>query len=152
MPYDVALRDESPRSLAVLRERMPPSEIPNRVLPLLTRTYAALKSANIKHDGQNVFVYRPAPDGLVDVDAGVGVAGSFAPTDHLLHVHTPGGVTATVTHWRDYKLAGAHGAIRTWFAENSRQMAGVSWEVYGHWSDDPAKVRTDIFYLVKPIE
>jgi hypothetical protein len=129
---------------------MPASEIPKRVIPLLTRTYAALKRANIRHDGQNVFVYWPAPDGLVDVDAGVGVYAPFAPTDELTYVETPAGVAATATHWRDYQLAGVHEAIRAWVAKHSREMAGASWEVYGHWSDDPAQVRTDVFYLLKP--
>jgi len=27
-------------------------------------------------------------------------------------------------------------------------MAGPRWEVYGHWSDNPATRRTDIFYLL----
>ncbi len=24
----------------------------------------------------------------------------------------------------------------------------TSWEVYGHWSEDPAQLRTDVFYLL----
>jgi hypothetical protein len=27
-------------------------------------------------------------------------------------------------------------------------MTGVDWEIYGHWDDDPAKLRTDVFYLL----
>jgi hypothetical protein len=27
----------------------------------------------------------------------------------------------------------------------------VSWELYGHWEDDPAKLRTDVFYLLRPV-
>jgi hypothetical protein len=31
-------------------------------------------------------------------------------------------------------------------------LAGPNWEVYGHWTDewnsDPAKIRTDVFYLL----
>jgi hypothetical protein len=26
----------------------------------------------------------------------------------------------------------------------------VSWEVYGDWEDDPAKLRTDIYFLLRP--
>jgi hypothetical protein len=33
------------------------------------------------------------------------------------------------------------------------ELAGPSWEVYGHWLDewnsDPRKIRTDVFYLLK---
>jgi hypothetical protein len=28
-------------------------------------------------------------------------------------------------------------------------IAGQRWEVYGHWSDNAATRRTDIFYLLK---
>jgi effector-binding domain-containing protein len=43
----------------------------------------------------------------------------------------------------------AHEAIHQWARENERRLTGTSWEVYGHWSDDPAKLRTDIYYLIE---
>ena len=61
MPYETEVRIASPRSLAVVRERMAPFEIPKRVMPMLDRAYAALKDAKMTHDGQNVFVYRGTP-------------------------------------------------------------------------------------------
>jgi len=27
-------------------------------------------------------------------------------------------------------------------------FAGPNWEIYGHWTDDPAQLRTDVFYLL----
>ena len=61
---------------------------------------------------------------------------------------TPGGTVATTVYWGPYRLMKpAHAAIHEWARENGRQL-GPSWEVYGHWSDDPAKLRTDICYLV----
>jgi hypothetical protein len=24
----------------------------------------------------------------------------------------------------------------------------INWEIYGHWDDDPSKVRTDVFYFL----
>jgi hypothetical protein len=30
-----------------------------------------------------------------------------------------------------------------------REIALPFWEVYGDWSDDPAKLRTDVLYLLK---
>ena len=32
------------------------------------------------------------------------------------------------------------------------RLAGVSWEVYGDWDDDPAKRRTDIYHLCAEAE
>ncbi|MDB5328046.1 MAG: Bacterial transcription activator, effector binding domain, partial [Phycisphaerales bacterium] len=35
-------------------------------------------------------------------------------------------------------------------------MAGPNWELYGHWdqswNDDPSKIRTDVYYLLKAEE
>jgi len=42
----------------------------------------------------------------------------------------------------------AHVAIHNWAREKGYKLARPSWEVYGHWNDDPAKLRTDIFYLI----
>jgi hypothetical protein len=36
----------------------------------------------------------------------------------------------------------------SWCRSHGRPLAGPRWEVYGHWSDNPATRRTDIFYLL----
>jgi effector-binding domain-containing protein len=63
---------------------------------------------------------------------------------------TPGGAVATTVHIGPYnQMKSAHVAIHEWVRENGRHIAGPSWEVYGDWSDDPAKLRTDIYYLLR---
>jgi effector-binding domain-containing protein len=58
---------------------------------------------------------------------------------------------ATTAHFGDYaKMAPAYAALEQWWTRNGRRPAGVSWEVYGDWDDDPAKVRTDIYFLLRP--
>jgi hypothetical protein len=42
-----------------------------------------------------------------------------------------------------------HDAIHAWRAANNRMFAGLSWEIYGVPSDDPAKLETTIFYLLQ---
>jgi effector-binding domain-containing protein len=62
---------------------------------------------------------------------------------------TPAGVVATVVHWGAYdKLRDAYDALREWSKESGRVLTGPFWEVYGHWSDDPKQVRTDVFYIL----
>ena len=66
---------------------------------------------------------------------------------------TPGGLVAAATHFGPYSgLGGAHDAVRQWCAANHRQLAGPSWEIYGHWEEawnaDPSRIRTDVFYLL----
>ena len=63
---------------------------------------------------------------------------------------TPHGVAAMTTHYGDYGLLGeAHAAILAWCRANDRLRAGPSWEVYGHWQADPAKLSTEIYYLLQ---
>ena len=47
-------------------------------------------------------------------------------------------------------MDGAYAALTQWCADSKRRTAGVSWEVYGDWEDDPAKRRTDIYFLLQP--
>ena len=54
------------------------------------------------------------------------------------------------THVGDYgRLGEANAAILEWCRANGRKHAGPSWEVYGHWNDDPAKLRTEVYYLLE---
>ena len=46
-------------------------------------------------------------------------------------------------------LADAHSAIHEWAKESSRALAGTSWEIYGDWNDDPAKLETLVMYLLR---
>jgi effector-binding domain-containing protein len=62
----------------------------------------------------------------------------------------PGGMVATVVHMGPYqKLPEAHAAVRGWCAEHGHALAGPSWEIYGDWTDNPAELRTDVFYLLQ---
>jgi effector-binding domain-containing protein len=57
---------------------------------------------------------------------------------------------ATVAHFGDYEeMHDAYQALEQWCARNQRARRGVSWEVYGDWEDDPAKRRTDIYFLLQ---
>ena len=62
----------------------------------------------------------------------------------------PAGTVATTAHFGPYnRLGEAHEAIHKWCKENGRTPVRPCWEVYGHWDDDPAKLRTDVFYLLQ---
>ena len=125
-------------------------DVPARFRPLLDQVYAAAKQHAIALDGQNVFVYRTGTALLADVEFGVGVAGPFAPVGRVTCSQVPAGEVATTTHWGDYAALGAaHDAVVGWCRANGHALAGVAWEVYGHWSDDPAKRRTDVFHLLQ---
>jgi hypothetical protein len=46
-------------------------------------------------------------------------------------------------------LGEANEAILAWCRAHDRRRAGPSWEVYGHWHEDPAKLRTEVYYLLQ---
>jgi effector-binding domain-containing protein len=57
---------------------------------------------------------------------------------------------ATVAHIGPYeKLAEAHAAMRAWCKARDCLLAGPNWEIYGDWDDDPDRLRTDVFYLLR---
>lgn len=151
MTYAISVRRVEPRALASVHARMAVRDVPAQFRSSLDQVYAAAKRHAIALDGQNVFVYRAGPTPLADIEFGVGVREPFAPVGRVVQSSVPGGEVATTTHWGDYAALGAaHDAVVTWCRENGRALAGVSWEVYGHWNDVPAKRRTDVFHLLRP--
>jgi effector-binding domain-containing protein len=46
------------------------------------------------------------------------------------------------------RLRDAHNSIHAWCAANNRKIAQASWEIYGDWNDDPARLETTIRYLL----
>jgi effector-binding domain-containing protein len=106
----------------------------------------------LRTDGHNIFVYHH-PDRRsdpMDVDFGVEVVREFALSGEVMSVKTPAGTVATATHVGPYdRLGQTHDAIHAWAAASHRAFAGTSWEIYGDWNDDPAKLETTIMYLLR---
>ena len=101
--------------------------------------------------GHNVVVYRGGDGSMMTIDAGVEVFTDFADSGEVRRRFTPSGDMATTAHYGEYSdMAAAYKAIEQWCSENGRRPAGVNWEVYGDWDDDPAKRRTDIYFLLEP--
>ena len=113
----------------------------------------AARTGALKLDGQNVFIYRTASADELAIDFCVGATASFDPVGAVLPLETPSGVAAVVTHHGEYgRLGEAHAAVLAWCQANNRRCAGPSWEVYGHWHADPGRLRTEVYYLLQPID
>ncbi len=67
--------------------------------------------------------------------------------------HIPGGRVITATHWGDYaKMRDTYDVLHAEVKAKALCRIWMSLEVYGDWSDDPAKVRTDLYlYLAVAI-
>ncbi len=144
MAYSVTISTVAPQWILANRAVAKQSDVSKTMLGLLGQGWDFVKRNGIKTDGQNVAVYRGAPDGVA-IEAGPRllekVEGSVA---------TPSGLAASVIHMGPYEQLGqAHKAIVDWCASNGHVLEGPNWEVYGHHEDDPAKRRTDVFYLLR---
>ena len=148
--YEISVQTVTARPIAAVRARVPTGNIGARFKPYLDQVYAA-RGAGIQLDGQNIFVYHAVSEsaGVVDAEFGVGAKAPFTPVGSVVYSQVPSGEVATATHWGDYAaLRGAHEAVVSWCRENGRTLSGTSWEIYGHWTGNPADQRTDIFYLL----
>jgi effector-binding domain-containing protein len=112
--------------------------------------YAFLKATGTPHLGINVAVYHGSdPPGLV-MEAGVRVPTAFTGDSRVSCTRTPAGPALTVTHRGPYHLMPrAYEALRAWARTNGREPGTLSWEVYGHWTENPADLQTDIWWLLR---
>jgi effector-binding domain-containing protein len=71
------------------------------------------------------------------------------PVAPIYLTHTPSGRVVTAAHFGPYQeMNRAYDAISAYLRDHDLRPTGPSWEVYGHWSDDPAKLRTDVFFTI----
>ena len=148
MTYKVQLEQVSPRSLAAVRETTNKQRLSADIRRLLDLVWPVIRAQGVKF-GHNVVVYYPVIDGQFAIEAGVEVGPEFVSTDQVKLAATPAGEVATVAYFGEYSQMGeGYAALDQWCAEHGRRRAGVSWEVYGDWNDDPAKLRTDIYTLL----
>jgi|SRR5579862_3356816 len=149
MPSTVQLVAVTSTPIAVVRRIVPQSELSRAVPDGCGRAWNFVRSHRLTA-GRNIAVYW---DGAIRLEAGVEVAASFEPDGDIVLSATPAGTAATATHFGPYARLGAvHSAIREWCRTQGRQLAGPSWELYGHWkaewNADPSQIRTDVFYQI----
>lgn len=149
--YEVREVEVEPRPVAGVRAKVAPGRVAQEFRRYLDQVYAAASAGAVHLDGQNIFIYRALNEGVLTADFCVGVTAPFAPIGSVEPLQTPHGTAAMTTHIGAYaRLGEANAAIIDWCRANERKRAGPSWEVYGHWDPDPAKLRTDVYYLLEP--
>ena len=151
--YAVSLQIAEPRTIAAVHARLPIGSVSRTFRRYLDQVYAAARTGAVQLDGQNVFVYRDTADrpSEADVAFGVGATAPFPSVGAVEPTALPTGEVATAAHWGSYaELGAAHDAVKAWCRANGRRLSGTRWEVYGHWTEDEAQLRTDVFYLLEP--
>jgi effector-binding domain-containing protein len=148
--YEVRAEQTDPRNLAAVRAVTTRQQLSTEIIRLLDQVWPLLREQGAS-TGHNVVVYHPGGAGTLTIDAGVEVFTSFSGNGAVREVSTPAGEAAVTAHYGEYAaMAGAYAAIEQWCAGNNRRPAGVNWEVYGDWHDDPSQRRTDIYVLLEP--
>ncbi len=146
MGYEVTLATVESQTIAAVREHVTPADIGARFGPALDQVWQFVRGAGLG-TGHNVFLYDDAHPGLIEF--GVQVDTEFADGEVVVCSETPAGTVARTTHVGPYDQLGvAHGAVRAWCRDEGRATAGPFWEVYGDWDDDPAKLETEVCYLL----
>jgi effector-binding domain-containing protein len=145
MGYTVTVQQVKPHWIAAARGGYEKGRVSATMLGLLGVAWDFIKRSGVKSDGQNVAIYRREW-----MEAGARVFEKFEDAGEIRCVATPAGPAAMVVHMGPYELLGdVHKAIREWCAANGREMEGTNWEIYGHHEEDPARRRTDVFYLLR---
>ncbi len=153
MDYEVVTKSVGAQALAAVRRRVRLGEVWKAWKPALDLVWEFLRTQEgLRTDGHNCFLYHqraPGEDTIV-VDFGVQVIRPFPDTGEIVCTETPPGEVAMTTHIGSYgKLAAAHDAINSWRAANGRTFGACSWEIYGDWTDDEAKLETEVVYLLR---
>jgi effector-binding domain-containing protein len=145
--HQVVIQRVAAQTTAVIRFRAAQSELSKVVPAACGEVWSFARAANLPRPGRHIALYL---DDAINLEVGVEMPAPFVGNDRVVCSSTPAGTVATVVHMGPYnRLHEAHDAIRKWCSTNGHALAGPNWEVYGHWSDDPAQVRTDVFYLLK---
>jgi effector-binding domain-containing protein len=150
VPYEVRTGRPYPRALAAVRASTSPQQLGADIVRLLDMVWPVLREQGVA-TGHNVVLYYGGEGAAMTVDAGVEAFTDFNGCGDVRSVSTPPGEVATTAHYGEYSgMARAYAALERWCAGHGRRQAGVNWEVYGDWDDDPAKRRTDIYFLLEP--
>jgi effector-binding domain-containing protein len=150
MEYEVTVGTVTEQPVAAARQRTTFAAISREIGALLDSPWAFLRAhPGLRTDGHNVAIYWDHANGG-SIEVGVQVVRSFEETSDVICSATPGGTVARTVHYGLYdQLGAAHRAVQAWCREHGHQTVLPFWEIYGDWDDDPAKLRTDILYLLR---
>jgi hypothetical protein len=145
MTSEIRVDQLASRPLAVVRRLASQSEFSKVIPEACGLVWKTLRAHQVAGAGRNVALYL---DTQFNLEIGVEMDQPFTST---------GEVIASATHHGPYQTLGqTHDAVQKWCARQGHALAGPSWEVYGHWKDewiaDASQIRTDVFYLLNPVE
>jgi effector-binding domain-containing protein len=154
MQYDIKLESVQSELIAAVRATVPLGDIPRAWKPALDQVWAFLKKHEEIGRQHNLFLYHHPErrNEAMNIDFGVQVTRMFEREGDVRCVQTPIGEVVTTVHIGPYQhLHAAHDALHAWCASHNRKIGPASWEIYGDWTDDPARQETTIKYLLSAV-
>ena len=150
MAYEVTLERVAAEPMAAVAAQATQAQL-SRVIPnALDAVYAALRTGNYGKLGCNTVLYGPGENGAMDLRIGVRLDRPFMGVGKVTGCETPAGEAVHVVYLGEYsKMHPAHQAAQRAAVAMGRKLTGASWEVYGDFTSDVSKLRTDIFYGVE---
>lgn len=156
MSYEISIEEVAPRALIVAHARANNRTLGALIGELLPQVWQFIKENGLENTGHSIVIYHGEggddifSDEGMPIEIGAEVLGSFQNTDAIRHSASPGGKVARTLHAGPYQqLPAAHDAVRQWCEENGHAMTGLCWEFYGHHHEDPARLETEVCYLLR---
>jgi effector-binding domain-containing protein len=147
--------DVKPRRLAAVRREVAPGAVGSAWGPAVGKVWDFIRSqAGLWTDGHNIFLYHQPkqPGAPILCDFGVEVTRTFETAGEVYATETPTGEAAVVVHRGSYdRMNDAYDAVKKWMLATGRESAGVSWEIYGDPTPNPADTETTIVHLLKQL-
>jgi effector-binding domain-containing protein len=146
--HEVTVQQVQSRPTAVVAASTTWPEFATLWSELSNEVWSCLRANGITRGCRNVMLYR---DDVPNVEVGVELTQPCPLTGRVVSSELPAGEVAMTVHWGPYSgLADAHEAVHVWGAAHGRELTRVRWEVYGPHDDDPAKVWTEVYWLLRP--
>jgi len=147
MIHQISIETVDAQAIAVVRRPATWATLEQVITPAMAEVWTRLRAYPPAATGRNVIIYLDnAPMLLI----GAEVQPPLIAGDAVYLASTPSGLVATTLHRGPYsELPAAHRAIREYCIKERRARAGPWWEVYGHWNEDPSKLVTEVFYLLR---
>jgi DNA gyrase inhibitor GyrI len=152
MNYNVQIQQLPGRPSAIVRRRATLQQLSQVVPEACGEVWNVIRAQRVQGACRNVVVYL---DNEMNLEIGVELDAPLAVICDLIPSKLPAGTVVTTTHLGPYnRLGEAHQAVMRWCNLHGHELSPTSWETYGHWmnewNQDPSKIRTDVFYLLKP--
>ncbi|HEX3888855.1 MAG TPA: hypothetical protein VHW05_15280 [Phenylobacterium sp.] len=146
----VSIETVAAQPMAAIAARTDFAGLPQTITGGLDKVYAVLRAGDYGPLGCNTVYYAPGMP-MMNLLVGVRLDAPFpGPVGEVVAAETPAGEAVHAVYFGDYgKMKPAHDAVHAEAARLGRPITGASWEVYGDWSDNPEKLRTDIYYLLR---